>query len=314
MWAVNVVRKYGILIILLCIAAVFAVLNERFLTVSNLMTITRQITINGTVAVGMTLVILSAGVDLSVGGVIALAGAISAGVLASTGSTLLGVAVALLVGAAVGLVNGVFVSYAKLPPFIVTLATMAVTRGLTLIYTQGRPILVDVASYNFIGDGYLLGIPVPIIIMAATYLVAFVVLRWTKFGRYVYAIGGNENACRLSGLNVERIKTAVYVISGALAGLTAVILTARLYSAQPTAGAGYELDAIAAVILGGTSFSGGEGGVGGTIIGAFIIGILANGLNLQNVSPFYQDVAKGVVILVAVLLDRFLHTVGRSRA
>jgi len=213
----------------------------------------------------------------------------------------------------IGSVNGFFVSYAKLPPFIVTLATLALARGFTLVYTEGRPLLVDSPVFDMIGGGFIAGIPVPVLIVAAVYVVVGFVLNQTKFGRLIYAIGGNEQACKLSGINVERNKMLVYVWCGFLAGLSSVILTARLLSAQPTAGAGYELDAIAAVILGGTSLSGGEGGVRGTLIGAFIIGVLANGLNLLNVSPFYQDVAKGAVILAAVLMDKAFHSTADSR-
>lgn len=306
----DVLRRYGMLIILLAIIIAISFLSDRFLTLSNFMVITRQVTINGIVAAGMTVVILSGGIDLSVGAVMALAGALSAGALASTNSCFLAVLVGLFMGAIFGAANGVLVAYPKLPPFIVTLATMALARGLTLVYTGGRPILVNNESYEIIGGGYVRGIPIPVLIMAMLYVIMYIILKNHRFGRLVYAIGGNEEACRLSGINVERVKIGIYTLSGLMAGLTGVVLTSRLISAQPTAGAGYELDAIAAVILGGTSLSGGQGHIGGTIIGAFIIGVLSNGLNLLNVSPFYQDVAKGIVILTAVLLDRLLYTTG----
>ncbi len=306
----ELLRRYGMLIILLVIIVVISFLSDRFLTLSNFLIVTRQVTINGIVAAGMTVVILSGGIDLSVGAVIALAGAISAGVLAGTQSLVLAVGVALFMGALFGAVNGGLVAYPKLPPFIVTLATMALARGLTLVYTGGRPILVDHRAYEFIGAGFLGPIPFPVVIMAVLYVVLHIILKHHKFGRLVYSIGGNEEACRLSGINVERIKVGIYTLSGLMAGLTGVVLTSRLISAQPTAGTGYELDAIAAVILGGTSLAGGQGHIGGTIIGAFIIGVLSNGLNLLNVSPFYQDVAKGIVILTAVLLDRLLYATG----
>lgn len=304
----TIIKRFGMLIILGLIILVISLLSDRFFTVSNFLIILRQVSINAVVAAGMTVVILSAGIDLSVGSVVALAGVLSAGTLAATGSTFWAVLVGLGAGSVLGALNGVFIAYPKLPPFIVTLATMVLARGLTLVYTQGRPILVDSRAFEFIGGGYVGGIPVPVILMAAVYVLLYFVLSWTKFGRFVYAIGGNEQACRLSGINVDGIKVAIYAISGFFAGLTAIVLTSRLLSAQPTAGVGYELDAIAAVILGGTSLAGGEGGLGGTIIGAIIIGVLANGLNLLNVSPFFQDVAKGLVILFAVLLDRLIHT------
>ncbi|MGE5577889.1 MAG: ABC transporter permease [Syntrophothermus sp.] len=300
-------RRFGMLMILVFLVAVLSVLSPRFLTLGNLMNIARQVSINGVVAAGMTVVILSGGIDLSVGSVVALTGALAAGTLAASGNPWLSMAVGLGVGALLGTINGIFIAWPKLPPFIVTLAMMALARGLTLVYTGGRPMMLDSPVYDFLGSGRLFGVPVPVVLMAAVYLGVHLLLQATKFGRYVYAIGGNEQACRLSGIRVDRIKTAVYGMGGLLAGLSGIILTARLISAQPTAGVGYELDAIAAVILGGTSLSGGEGGVGSTVVGALIIGVLANGLNLLNVSPFYQEVAKGLVILVAVILDWLIH-------
>lgn len=306
-------RKYGMLLILLLVVGGFSLLSSRFFTLSNFIIITRQIAINALVAAGMTLVILLAGIDLSVGGAIALAGTLSASVLASSGNWVLGLLTGVGMGAAIGAVNGLFVSYVGLPPFIVTLATLALTRGFTLVYTQGRPILVSSPPYEFIGSGYVAGIPMPVMIMAAVYALALFMLRKTVYGRCLYAIGGNETACRMSGLRVNRVKFIAYTLCGSLAGLTSVVLTSRLASAQPTAGQSYELDAIAAVILGGTSMVGGQGGVLGTIVGAFIIGVLANGLNMLNVSPFYQDVAKGLIILVAILIDRGVRAADDSR-
>lgn len=303
----DLLRRYGMLMILLLIIGAISLLSPNFFTVSNFLVITRQVSINALVAAGMTLVILLAGIDLSVGGVIALAGTLLALTLAGTKSAALAVLVGVAVGAVVGAVNGFFVAYLRLPAFIVTLATLALSRGFTLVVTAGRPILVDHRAFEALGGGYVGPLPIPVLIMGVVYACLALVLSSTRFGREVYATGGNESACRLSGLNVMRIKVVIYTLCGSLAGLTAAVLTARLVSAQPTAGTGYELDAIAAVILGGTSMSGGIGGVGGTIIGAFIIGVLGNGLNLLNVSPFYQDVAKGLVILVAIVLDRLLQ-------
>lgn len=309
----QLLKRYGMLLMLAVLVMVLSILSDRFLSFGNFMNITRQVTINGVVAAGMTMVILSGGIDLSVGSVVALAGAVSAGVLASSGSFVLAIFVALAVGGAAGAFNGAIISYAKLPPFIVTLATMALARGMTLVYTGGRPVLVMNEPYEFIGGGYLGPIPFPVVVMAGVYVILFIFLSRHQLGRLIYAIGGNEQACRLSGINVERVKTLIYVGAGMLCGVTAVVLTSRLMSAQPTAGTGYELDAIAAVILGGTSLSGGKGQITGTIIGAFIIGVLGNGLNLLNVSAFYQEVAKGLVILAAVLLDRLLAASGETR-
>lgn len=294
-------------VVLGALVAALSLMSDRFLTATNLLNVTRQVTINAILAAGMTVVILSGGIDLSVGAVLAIAGAVGAGVMVAGWGWAAGVAAALAVGLAFGIANGIFVAYAKLPPFIVTLATMALARGLTLVYTGGRPIAVREPAFTWFGHGYMGPIPVPVVLMAAVYVLGHLALTRLKIGRLIYAVGGNETASRMAGIPVEQVKVAVYAVSGLTAGLAAVVLTARLVSAQPTAGLGYELDAIAAVILGGTSLSGGRGSIGGTVIGAFVIGILANGLNLLNVSPFYQDVAKGLVILLAVLLDRVLH-------
>ncbi len=308
-------RRFGMVVVLGALVLALGLMSDRFLTSTNLLNVTRQVTINAILAAGMTVVILSGGIDLSVGAVLALSGAVGAGLMAAGYGWPVGVAGALVVGLAIGVVNGLFVAYAKLPPFIVTLASMALARGLTLVYTGGRPIAVRDVAFTWWGHGYVGPIPVPVLLMAAVYVAAHLALTRLKIGRLVYAVGGNETAARMAGVRVERVKVVVYALSGLAAGLAAVVLTARLVSAQPTAGQGYELDAIAAVILGGTSLSGGRGSVGGTVIGAFVIGVLANGLNLLNVSPFYQDVAKGAVILLAVLLDRVLHAapVGRGR-
>ncbi|HEY8530626.1 MAG TPA: ribose ABC transporter permease [Limnochorda sp.] len=307
---VSWMQRYGMFVILLLLCLVLGLLNERFFTTANLLVVTRQAAINGLLAAGMTLVILTGGIDLSVGSVLALAGAVSAGTLASTGDLPLAILAALAVGTLLGLINGWFIAYPNLPPFIVTLATMAWARGLTLVYTGGRPILVRDAAYRFIGGGYLGPLPMPVVILLSTYLVLWIFLTRTRWGRLVYAVGGNEQACRLAGIPVPRVKVFVYTLSGFFAGLTGLVLTARLVSAQPTAGTGYELDAIAAVILGGTSLAGGRGSILGTLVGALIMGVLDNGLNLMNVSPFYQEVAKGLVILAAVLLDWALHRAG----
>lgn len=309
----KLLRRYGMLIILTIIVLAMSVLTDRFLTASNLFIVARQVTINGVIAAGMTVVILSGGIDLSVGSVLALCGAVSAGVLLATSNVVLAIGAALVLGTVFGAVNGVLVAYPKLPPFIVTLANMALARGLTLMYTGGRPILINDSVYEFMGGGYIGMVPFPVLLMLAIYLILHIILTKHSFGRTVYAIGGNEVACRLSGIVVEKIKVQTYMISGLLCGVAAVILTSRLLSAQPTAGVGYELDAIAAVILGGTSLTGGKGRISGTIVGALIIGVLGNGLNLLNVSPFFQEVAKGIVILAAVLLDRVLYATGGTK-
>ena len=242
------------------------------------------------------------------GSLLAFCGAVAAALIGSGQPILVVLFISLLTGAGVGFISGIIISKGKVQAFIATLVTMTIMRGVTLVFTQGKPIDAGtgVAADVFakLGAGYLIGIPVPIYIMILVYGLAWYTLHQTRFGRYIYALGGNEEAARLSGLATIKLKTTVYAISGFLAGLGGIILTARLSSAQPTAGTGYELDAIAAVVLGGTSLAGGTGRILGTIVGALIIGILNNALNIMNVSSYYQMIAKGAVILLAVLMDR----------
>ncbi len=298
-------NKLGPLLGLGLLAVVLSVLSPDFLTTNNLFTVLRQVSINGLIAFGMTFVILTGGIDLSVGAMLAFAGAITASLLACGHSVGLAVAAGIGIGAVLGLFNGLLVSWGRVAPFIATLGSMTLVRGLTLAFTQGRPISVDNAGFAMLGDGYLAHlIPLPVLWMFVLFLLSGLLLRGTVFGRHVFAIGGNEEASRLSGVHVRLVKLGVYGLSGLLSGLAGVVLTSRLYSAQATAGTGYELDAIAAVVLGGTSLSGGRGWLTGTLIGALLIGFLNNGLNLLGVSSFYQQVVKGAVILLAVLLDR----------
>jgi len=283
-------------------------LSDHFLTLPNILNVIRQVSIMGIMAVGMTFVILSQGIDLSVGSLLAFTGAVAAGLLSGGQSIFLAVLVGLAAGAALGFFNGFMIAKANLPDFIVTLAMMSIARGLALVYTGGRPISGFDPGFRFIGGGRLGLIPIPVIIFLVIIVLGYIVLTRTTFGRYVYAVGGNREAARLAGINTDRIKMAVYTLSGLLAGVSGVILTARLNSAQPTAGRAYELDVIAMVVLGGTSLMGGKGTVQGTLIGALIIGVLNNSLNLLGVASFYQEVAKGIVILLAVLLDRLQHS------
>ncbi|PWW29587.1 ribose ABC transporter membrane protein [Cytobacillus oceanisediminis] len=299
-------QKLGPVLGLILITIILTIMSPNFLTADNIFNVLRQVSINALIAFGMTFVILTGGIDLSVGSILALASALTAGMLASGMDPVLAVIVGLLAGAVMGLANGLIITKGKVAPFIATLATMTIFRGFTLVYTDGRPItgLSDAVSFQMLGKGYFLGVPFPVVTMLIAYFVLFFILRKTTFGRGVYAIGGNEEASRLSGLKVDRLKIGVYSITGFLSALAGITLTSRLNSAQPTAGMSYELDAIAAVVLGGTSLSGGRGWIFGTLIGALIIGVLNNGLNLLNVSSFYQQVVKGGVILLAVLLDR----------
>jgi ribose transport system permease protein len=295
------------LIALIFLIVVVSFLNPNFFTVDNILNILRQTSVNAIIAVGMTLVILTAGIDLSVGSVLALCGAFAASLIAMEVPILIAVPTALLAGAALGAISGIIIAKGKVQAFIATLVTMTLLRGVTMVYTDGRPIstgFTDTAdAFAWFGTGYALGIPVPVWIMVVVFASVWYLLNHTRFGRYVYALGGNESATRLSGINVDKVKIGVYAICGLLAALAGIIVTSRLSSAQPTAGMGYELDAIAAVVLGGTSLMGGKGRIMGTLIGALIIGFLNNALNLLDVSSYYQMIAKAVVILLAVLVD-----------
>lgn len=302
----ELLQKFGPLLALLLIVAIITIINPSFMTSTNILNVLRQVSISALIAFGMTFVILTGGIDLSVGSTLALTGAIAATMLASGMDPILTISAALLLGAILGAINGVIIAKGKVAPFIATLATMTIYRGLTLVYTEGRPVsgLGDSITFQMMGKGYFLGIPVPVVTMILAFLALWFILHKTTFGRRIYAVGGNEEASRLSGINTDRVKIAVYSLTGMLAALSALILTSRLNSAQPTAGTSYELDAIAAVVLGGTSLTGGKGWIFGTLVGALIIGVLNNGLNLIGVSSFFQQVVKGVVILIAVLIDR----------
>lgn len=297
-------QSLGPLVGFFLIIIVLSIVSSDFLTVGNIFNVLRQISINALIAFGMTFVILTGGIDLSVGSILALSSSLTAGLMVGGVNTWLAVLMGLVGGALMGMINGLLITKGKVAPFIATLATMTIFRGLTLVYTEGRPITGFKDGFAFLGKGYFLQIPMPIIWMIVSFVVLYIILKHTTFGRRVYALGSNEEATWLSGINTTKIKIMVYSISGLLAAVSGIILTSRLNSAQPTAGASFELDAIAAVVLGGTSLSGGKGWLVGTLIGAMIIGVLSNGLNLMNVSSFYQQVVKGVVILIAVLLDR----------
>lgn len=295
------------LIALIFLIVVVSFLNPNFFTVDNILNILRQTSVNAIIAVGMTLVILTAGIDLSVGSVLALCGAFAASMIGMEIPVMIAVPTALVAGAALGAISGVIIAKGKVQAFIATLVTMTLLRGVTMVYTDGRPIstgFTDTAdAFAWFGTGYAMGVPVPVWIMVVVFAAVCYLLNHTRFGRYVYALGGNESATRLSGIDVDKVKIGVYAICGLLAAVAGIIVASRLSSAQPTAGMGYELDAIAAVVLGGTSLAGGRGRIMGTLIGALIIGFLNNALNLLDVSSYYQMIAKAVVILLAVLVD-----------
>jgi len=299
-------RRFGTVIGLAVLCAVLWALTPHFLTVSNLLNVTQQTSINAIVAVGMTFVIISGGIDLSVGSIVALSG-VALGALLQSGQPLaVALAAALAVGLACGLLNGALVSVGGLPPFIATLGMMSVARGAALVFTEGRPVSGFDEGFRSIATGSVGFVPAPVVVMIAVYVVAHVVLTRTTFGRYVYAIGGNEEATRLSGVAVRFHKTMIYGVSGLMSAVAAIVLTARLNSAQPIAGTMYELDAIAATVIGGTSLMGGEGTLAGTLVGALIMGVLRNGLNLLGVSSFLQQIVIGGVIVGAVLVDTVL--------
>lgn len=298
-------RQFGTFAVFVVLCVVISCLTPHFFTVSNLLNVAQQTVINAIIAVGLTFVIISGGIDLSVGSILAFAGVVMAHTLRLGWPLPLAMTAGVAVGAACGLVNGVLISYGRLPPFIATLGMMSVARGGALLATDGRPVSGFDESFRWLATGQVAGVPVPVIVMVLVYAAAHFVLQRTKFGRYTYAIGGNEEASLLSGVPVRLYKIGIYVLGGALAALSSVLLTARLNSAQPIAGLSYELDAIAATVIGGTSLMGGQGSVVGTLIGALIMGVLRNGLNLLGVSSFIQQVVIGVVIIAAVLLDTF---------
>jgi ribose/xylose/arabinose/galactoside ABC-type transport system permease subunit len=303
----ELLQRFGLIISFLLLCIVLALLSDRFLTVSNAVNVLRQSSINGIIAVGMTFVILTAGIDLSVGATLALSTVVTANLLQQSIPVLLAVLIGLALGAVLGLLNGLIITKARVPPFVATLGMMTVARGLALTYTQGRPITGLPDAFRFIGTGSLGPIPMPIVIAGLTFLVGWVLLKRTRMGEYIYAIGNNPVAARYAGIATDSYVTFVYVLAGLLSALAGMILVARLNSAQPTAGIAYEFDAIAAVVVGGTSFAGGEGSLGGTLLGVLVIAVINNGLNLLNVSSFYQPVVTGIVIALALLIYRAIR-------
>lgn len=301
--------RFGIGIALLLEIVIFSQVSPYFFTAENILNVSLQISIVAIVAAGMTFVILTAGIDLSVGAVIAFSGVVATSLLKTelpfAVSLLVAVAAGLAVGAASGAVAGACVTRFNITPFIVTLALMTIWRGAAYLYTDGRPIWELPDAFSVIGSGRMFHVPIPTIIMIAVYVVGYVILEHTRFGRYVYAVGGNKEAARLAGISVNRVLMKVYILCGVLSSVSGILLASRMNSGQPNAGLMYELDVIAAVVVGGTSLFGGRGSIVGTFLGAMLIGILRNGLNLMNVSSYLQMIVVGVVILFAVMLDQF---------
>ncbi len=304
----TIIGEFGITIALLVEIAIFSSLSPYFFTADNILNVTLQTSITAIIAAGMTFVILTAGIDLSVGAMVAFSGVIATSILKLdlpfTVSFPLALFAGLVIGILSGSIAGLFVTRFNITPFIVTLALMTIWRGSSYMYTDGRPIWGLPDEFSFVGSGRVFGVPISTIIMICVYIVAFTILKHTKFGRYVYAVGGNKEAARLAGINVSRTLLYVYMISGVLAAISGVLLASRMNSGQPNAGLMYEMDVIAAVVVGGTSLFGGRGSIVGTFLGAMLIGVLRNGLNLLNVGSYVQMVVLGVVILLAVLLDQ----------
>ncbi len=312
--------QFGALIVLIVIAIVFYVLEPQFASQRNLFNIARQVSIYGILAVGMTFVILTGGIDLSVGSVLAFAGLVAASVEKGCRGLLCvgaageaegygvpaAMAAAIGIGLVAGLLQGLGVSKLKVPAFVVTLGGMSVFRGAALLWSEGQPISAFRDQYKLLGQGFIGPVPIPVLIFATLALVGFIVLRYTRYGRRIYAVGGNQEAARLSGLNTTWLLTSVYIISGLCAGFAGFLLSSRLNSAEQVAGIGYELTVIAGVVIGGTSLFGGEGGIFGTVVGIVLIGVLSNGLTLLNVNPYWQQIAVGLIIVLAVFFDQWV--------
>lgn len=295
-------QRFGLVMTFLVLALALSLLSDRFLRISNLVNVLRQASINGIVSIGMTLVILTGGIDLSVGSVLALSVIIGASWMKQGAPVPLAVGGALAIGAGLGAINGLIITRGKIPPFIATLGMLTVARGFTLIYTQGQPVSSLPQSFLFMGAGSLGPIPMPIVIFAITFIAGYVLLTRTRLGQSIYILGDNPAAARLAGIPTDRVTVTVYTLSGLCAALAGLVLVARLNSAQPVLGVGYEFNAIAAVVVGGASFTGGEGNLIGTLLGTLLIETLNNGLNLLNVSSLWEQVVKGVVIALALLL------------
>jgi ribose/xylose/arabinose/galactoside ABC-type transport system permease subunit len=300
----NLLHRFGLLLVILLVGLFLSFSTDSFMSVANLTNVARQVSINGILAVGVTFVLLTGGVDLSLGSVVALSG-VACATFAHPGehTVFVPIAVGLLTGAACGLLNGVLVTRGGVAPFIVTLGMMTIARGLALIFSGGRPV-ANMSNELTALAGDLFGIPIPVLCFAGVAIAAWFFLKNFQLGRHIYAVGGNENAARAAGVPVEKVKLFTYGLCGLLTGLAGVVLAARITTGQPNAGQAYELDAIAAVVIGGTSLAGGVGTITGTLLGVLLIGVINNGLDLQGVSSYYQAVIKGVIIVGAVWLDR----------
>ncbi len=298
-------QNYGILIAFFAMCAFFSVFGKNFLTVTNVLNLLRTCATNCYLAIGVQLAIILAGIDLTGGALAALSGVICVMTFESFGLPMwMGILFGILVGVLVGVMNGFVITYTGIHPFVVTLAMQSICRGAAYLIANGSPVTTMNRTFGSFGTGILWGIPLPVIYMTIFLLLDYILLNKTRIGRHIYAVGGNETAARFSGVNLTKIKILVWTISGAMAGFCGVVLAARMSSGQPSTGEGYETDAIAAAVLGGTSFFGGTGNVGGLLIGVLIIGTISNGLNLMHVNSYWQYVLKGIIIIVAVYADR----------
>lgn len=301
--AKDTLSKFIMVIAFVLIVLIFSVLSDRFLTLDNFFNVLRQVSTNGIIAMGMTLVIIAGGIDLSVGSVFAFAGTLCCGLIEGGMHFSLAILIALAASAVFGVINGVLIAKVNMPPFIVTLATMQMIRGAAYIYSHGSPIRAIDNSFNMLGNGYVSVVPVPVIIFFIVTLIAYLILHRSKLGMYIYAVGGNKNCAVFSGIKTKQVEIKVYVICALCAAMSGIIMASRMYSGQPTSGDGIEMDAIAATVLGGASFSGGSGKISGTVLGILIIGVMTNGLNILNVDSYYQYVLKGLIILFAIYVD-----------
>ncbi len=306
----KILRQFGLVFVALIIIIFMSITSDVFLTSQNIINILRQIAINGILAVGMTFVILTGGIDLSVGSVVGITGVIVGSFLQDGTNWILASLIALVISIVCGIINGWLIAYIGFQPFIATLSTMTIGRGFAQVWSDGKPYMISDPAFKQIGQGSFLGIPIPIFLLVIFCIIGLVILMMTTFGRYVFAIGGNMSAAKLSGVRTQRIQTMVYVFSSICAWMAGLILAARISSGQPNAGESYEMDAIAATAIGGTSMNGGIGSLTGTIIGFIILGLLQNSMNLMNINSFWQQIVKGILIIVAVFLD--MRTKGKK--
>lgn len=303
----NILSKYGMVLILVLMVLCMTAVKPVFIRSANIINIFRQVSVIGTLAFGVTLIIITGGIDLSSGSVVALVGVITATFASPGQSVTVAILMGLVVGAACGLFNGAVLALTRIPPFIVTLGMMTAARGAALLFTDGRPVSDISTEFLYLGSGNIGIIPVPVIIFLSMGLLTHIILRKSKFGKTIYALGGNEQATKVCGISVNKVLVVVYTYAGIMSAVGGIILTSRVSSGNPIAGTGYELDAIASAVIGGTSLTGGVGYISGTIIGALIIGVLNNGLTLIGVSPYWQQIIKAIIIIGAVVLDSYRH-------